>query len=177
MLTYNPNLCIRDDESGYNKNLFCIPKHYEEDLEGVFIPHGLILDRYEGKQKRIGTVVHHIVALCVLKGGYKFFADLLDHIKALNQNGDKSVPVTVDFVRIKSYCSTDSLVFLSDLKDDLFFYLFQDIIETELYFLTDTGFEISDKFVVGYALDYNEYFRDLNHICILKENAKEKYRM
>lgn len=26
--------------------------------------------------------------------------------------------------------STDSLVFLSDLKDDLFFYLFQDIIET-----------------------------------------------
>ncbi|KAL0588356.1 Hypoxanthine-guanine phosphoribosyltransferase [Plecturocebus cupreus] len=24
------------------------------------------------------------------------------------------------------------------------------------------GFEIPDKFVVGYALDYNEYFRDLN---------------
>lgn len=27
---------------------------------------------------------------------------------------------------------------------------------------TDIGFEIPDKFVVGYALDYNEYFRDLN---------------
>ncbi|XP_010126136.1 PREDICTED: hypoxanthine-guanine phosphoribosyltransferase-like, partial [Chlamydotis macqueenii] len=39
------------------------------------------------------------------------------------------------------------------------------------------GFEIPDKFVVGYALDYNEYFRDLNHICILKEKAKEKYRI
>ena len=25
----------------------------------------------------------------------------------------------------------------------------------------DMGFEIPDKFVVGYALDYNEYFRDL----------------
>lgn len=24
------------------------------------------------------------------------------------------------------------------------------------------GFEVPDKFVVGYALDYNEYFRDLN---------------
>lgn len=48
---------IRDEESGYNKNLFCIPKHYEEDLERVFLPHGLILDRYEGKQKRIGTVM------------------------------------------------------------------------------------------------------------------------
>lgn len=31
-----------------------------------------------------------------------------------------------------------------------------------MYFLTDIGFEIPDKFVVGYALDYNEYFRDLN---------------
>ncbi|NWH94083.1 HPRT phosphoribosyltransferase, partial [Aegithalos caudatus] len=90
---------IRDEESGYDKNLFCTPKHYEEDLERVFIPHGLILDR-EMQDMRS----HHIVALCVLKGGYKFFADLLDHIKALNQNGDKSVPVTVDFVRIKSYC-------------------------------------------------------------------------
>ena len=27
---------------------------------------------------------------------------------------------------------------------------------------TDVGFEIPDEFVVGYALDYNEYFRDLN---------------
>ncbi|NXR48536.1 HPRT phosphoribosyltransferase, partial [Hippolais icterina] len=93
-----------------NKNLFCIPKHYE-DLERVFIPHGhthgLILDRYEKHLARdimqdMGS--HHIVALFVFKGGYKFFADLLGRIKALNQNGDKSVPVTVDFVRIKSCC-------------------------------------------------------------------------
>lgn len=31
-----------------------------------------------------------------------------------------------------------------------------------LYLNTDYGFEIPDLFVVGYALDYNEYFRDLN---------------
>uniref|UniRef100_A0A8C3QDM4 Hypoxanthine-guanine phosphoribosyltransferase n=1 Tax=Geospiza parvula TaxID=87175 RepID=A0A8C3QDM4_GEOPR len=128
---------IRDEESGYNKNLFSIPKYMQD----------------------MGS--HHIVALCVLKGGYKFFADLLDHIKALNQNGDKSVPATMDFVRIKSYCVSNFLFFgivtllvsLSTLKDNLFFYLFQDIIETELYFPADTGFEIPDKFVVGYALD------------------------
>lgn len=29
-------------------------------------------------------------------------------------------------------------------------------------FVPDVGFEISNRFVVGYALDYNEYFRDLN---------------
>lgn len=28
--------------------------------------------------------------------------------------------------------------------------------------LIDVGFEIPNHFVVGYALDYNEYFRDLN---------------
>ncbi|KAK8734666.1 hypothetical protein OTU49_005923 [Cherax quadricarinatus] len=37
------------------------------------------------------------------------------------------------------------------------------------------GFEIPDKFVVGYALDYNEYFRDLNHICVINDSGKKKY--
>ncbi|NXW70428.1 HPRT phosphoribosyltransferase, partial [Hirundo rustica] len=95
---------IREEESGYNKNLFCIAKHYEEDLERFFIPHGLILDRTQCFARDIMQAMgsHDIVALfvctthcCVLKGGYKFFGDLLDHIKALNQNGAKSVPVTV----------------------------------------------------------------------------------
>ncbi|NXM62789.1 HPRT phosphoribosyltransferase, partial [Illadopsis cleaveri] len=95
---------IRDEEIGCNKNLFCIPKHYEEDLERVFIPHGHILDRTECLARDMQDMgSHHIVAFCVLKGGYKFFAGLLDHIKALNQNGDKCVSVTVDFVRIKRY--------------------------------------------------------------------------
>lgn len=53
---------------------------------------------------------HHIVALCVLKGGYKFFADLLDYIKALNRNSDKSIPMTVDFIRLKSYCVSISAI-------------------------------------------------------------------
>lgn len=30
------------------------------------------------------------------------------------------------------------------------------------YYSLVVGFEVPDKFVVGYALDYNEYFRDLN---------------
>lgn len=31
------------------------------------------------------------------------------------------------------------------------------------------GFTIPDKFVVGYGLDFNERYRDLNHIGVLKE--------
>jgi len=37
------------------------------------------------------------------------------------------------------------------------------------------GFEIPDEFIVGYACDYNEYFRDLKHICIISDHGKKKY--
>jgi len=37
------------------------------------------------------------------------------------------------------------------------------------------GFEIPDRFVVGYGLDYNEHFRDLKHICVVNENGRRKY--
>ena len=41
-----------------------------------------------------------------------------------------------------------------------------DSTDCALCILTDVGFEIPNRFVVGYALDYNEYFRDLN-VCLL----------
>ena len=45
-----------------------------------------------------------LTALCVLKGGYKFFSDLMDKINQLNCNqGQKSIPISPDFVRLKSY--------------------------------------------------------------------------
>ncbi|KAI9203264.1 phosphoribosyltransferase-like protein [Polychytrium aggregatum] len=37
------------------------------------------------------------------------------------------------------------------------------------------GFSIPDLFVVGYALDYNENFRDLDHICVINEHGKAHY--
>ncbi|XP_078068105.1 hypoxanthine-guanine phosphoribosyltransferase [Mustelus asterias] len=158
---------------------------------------------------------HHIVALCVLKGGYKFFADLLDYIKALNRNSDQSIPMTVDFIRLKSYCNDQSTGEIKVIGgDDLStltgknVLIVEDIIDTGktmqtlLSMLQDykpnmvkvvsllvkrtprsvgyrpdfVGFEVPDKFVVGYALDYNEYFRDLNHICVISEKGMEKYK-
>ncbi len=38
-------LQIADDEKGHELDLFCVPRHYENDLEKVIIPHGLIMDR------------------------------------------------------------------------------------------------------------------------------------
>lgn len=40
-----------------------------------------------------------------------------------------------------------------------------------LFVISDVGFEIPDRFVVGYALDYNEYFRDLNVSQCLKHRT------
>lgn len=43
-------------------------------------------------------------ALCVLKGGYKFFADLLDKIKQYVRNSSEPTgPISFDFIRLKSY--------------------------------------------------------------------------
>jgi len=37
------------------------------------------------------------------------------------------------------------------------------------------GFEIPNKFVVGYGLDYNEVFRDMPHIGVINETGKTEF--
>ena len=45
-----------------------------------------------------------LVCLCVLKGGFKFCSDLLDHLNQLNRNlALTTIPVAVDFIRLRSY--------------------------------------------------------------------------
>lgn len=93
---------ISDEEPGYDLDLFCVPNHCAEDLEKVFIPHGLILDRTEKLARDVMEDMggHHVVAFCVPKAGHTFFADLLDCIKELNRNSDRSIPTTVGFIRL-----------------------------------------------------------------------------
>ena len=50
-----------------------------------------------------------LVALCVLKGGYKFFADLMEKIQILCRNSQKTLPISIDFIRLKSYVVSVSL--------------------------------------------------------------------
>lgn len=44
-----------------------------------------------------------LATLCVLKGGYLFYNDLLQYIQNLSANAAKSCPVSIDFIRLKSY--------------------------------------------------------------------------
>ncbi|CAL1526151.1 unnamed protein product [Lymnaea stagnalis] len=96
---------IADGDLGFSLDHFCIPKHYEQDLDHVLIPAGLINDRVERLARDIVTDFGNepIVGLCILKGGYKFFTDLLDKIQVLNRNSGNSVQLAVDFIRLKSY--------------------------------------------------------------------------
>ena len=38
-------------------------------------------------------------------------------------------------------------------------------------------FEVPEKFVVGYAFDFNEYFRDMMHVCVMNAQGIEKYQV
>ncbi|XP_013781485.1 hypoxanthine-guanine phosphoribosyltransferase-like [Limulus polyphemus] len=216
-MTGNSCIVLPDDYKGYNLEFFCVPRHYEDSLESILIPSGLIQDRIERLARDIATNLGRepFAALCVLKGGYKFLADLLEKIKQCYRfSAVNSVPFSVDFIRLQSYeddhstgkvkvLGVDGLSFLQN-KNVL---VVEDIIDTgktmqvlleilekekpksvkvaSLFMKRTTvssgfrpdyvGFEIPNKFIVGYALDYNEYFRDLNHVCVINEHGKEKY--
>uniref|UniRef100_A0A3P8SAM2 Phosphoribosyltransferase domain-containing protein 1 n=1 Tax=Amphiprion percula TaxID=161767 RepID=A0A3P8SAM2_AMPPE len=203
---------ISDDWPGYSLDLFSYPAHYSGDLDCVIIPHGVIMDRTERLARNIMDELgdHDIVVLCVLKGGYQFCADLVDRIKALSRNSNRTIPMRVHFIRLKSYLNDQSTEDLHILgAEDLSFLAGKAIVGTGKTMKTllkhveafgpkmikvagllvkrvphssacvpdYVGFEIPNRFVVGYALDYNEYFRDLNHICVISESGKLKYKI
>lgn len=214
-------LNIPDDFKGHDHSLFAIPAHYQDSVDDVIIPSGLIQDRID----KIATDIFNdivlgrnepISAVCVLKGGYRFFTDVLNKMTTLNTAlSNKSIQISVDFIRLKSYQDDRSsgevqiigIENLNDLKNKNVV-IFEDIIDTgkTMNKLLNTlnqfepksvavatllrkrthlsngyrpdyvCFEIPDRFVVGYALDYNEYFRDLDHICEISQVGKEKYK-
>ena len=43
------------------------------------------------------------------------------------------------------------------------------------YWCDFIGFFLPNKFLVGYGLDYNEYCREMKHICAISQFGVEKY--
>uniref|UniRef100_A0A3Q0R118 Phosphoribosyl transferase domain containing 1a n=1 Tax=Amphilophus citrinellus TaxID=61819 RepID=A0A3Q0R118_AMPCI len=204
---------ISYDWPGYSLDLFTYPEHYHDDIESVYIPHGVIMNRTERLAHYIMNDFQddNIMVLCVLKGGYKFCADLVEFIKILGRNSNKYLETRVEFIRLKSYLNDQSTEDLHIIGcQDLSFLrgkvcdfdtgktmkallkhvetfepkmvkvagLLVKRVPNMAESLTDyVGFEIPNRFVVGYALDYNEYFRDLNHICVISRTGKMKYKI
>ncbi|KAJ2808719.1 hypothetical protein H4R20_000695 [Coemansia guatemalensis] len=208
---------VVEDKFKYDLDHFLIPSHYENDVQSILIPHGLIMDRIAKLAQMIASEYddERVVVCCVLKGGHQFFSDLTRYMKkALNKQG-KSLPMTLDFIRVKSYendASTGNVQIsmsekeLRELKGKNLL-LVEDIIDTgnTMKRLLETlskyevksvkvaslllkktpkscgyvpdyvGFAVPDLFVVGYCLDYNDIFRDLDHICAISDVGKVKY--
>ncbi|XP_061614720.1 phosphoribosyltransferase domain-containing protein 1-like isoform X2 [Phyllopteryx taeniolatus] len=211
-------IVIKDDWTGYSLDLFTYPEHYRHDIDNVYIPHGVVVNRTERLARYIveDFADDNIVVLCVLKGGYEFCVDLVECIKVLGRNSNKYLETRVEFIRLKSYLNDQSTEDLHIIGSrDLSFLRGKSVLIVEAIVdtgktmkallkhvvtfqpkmvkvagllvkrtpnvdenLTDyVGFEIPNRFVVGYALDYNEYFRDLNHICVISKIGKQKYKV
>ena len=135
-----------------------------------------------------------LVVVCVLKGAFLFFADLVRHIRC---------PMEIDFVRMASYGNGTSrsrqTIFSKDMEVDVagkHVLLVEDIVDTgrsaefllevlsrrgaksirlcavvdkrerrEIDLTVDfAGFPIQKGFIVGYGMDYAEKYRELDAV-------------
>ena len=135
-----------------------------------------------------------ITAICILKGSFVFFSDLIRHLE---------IPMTCEFLGLSSYgnqkVSSGEVKVTLDLNEPLenkHVVVFEDIVDTGLtlqYILSSmaarrpaslktcslllkpskllapvtidyVGFKIEDEFVVGYGIDYAEKFRGLPYV-------------
>ena len=143
---------------------------------------------YEGKE---------LVMICLLKGAYVFFADLVRNIH---------IPVDVDFMMVSTYgaraSSSGVVKIISDLSSTIKgknVLLVEDIVDSglTLSYLYKTikdkkprslklcalldkverrkhevpidyiGFTVPNKYVIGYGLDYQDRYRNLPYIAVL----------
>ncbi|VDK85439.1 unnamed protein product [Dibothriocephalus latus] len=211
---------LDENFAGFPLSSFCIPERYVPHLESVLVPNGMIKDRI----KRIAAEIIEffekegitsVSMFCVLKGGFKYFSDLIDEIQQTIWSRKCNISLQIEFVRVKSYIDTTSGdVVISDIENCISIkgknlLVVDDLVDTgksmmklieylhglgaasvnvSCLLLKRTplscgyrpdflGFEVPDRFIVGYAIDYNECFRDLLHICSINEMAKKVFAM
>ncbi|CAD7953595.1 unnamed protein product [Amoebophrya sp. A120] len=217
----------------FEKQQFVLPKHYEDSLDYILLPRGLLNDRIEALavQMRQFYGDEELHVLCILKGSRGFFSKLLEifdriHKYSVVTDGSgagktttrtfKHAPYMEHYIRLKSYENMHSTgELLQVMSDDLtvlenkHVLIVEDIIDTgntltkfvehlksfspktikvasllekripkekSFGFIGDfVGFSIPDLFIVGYCLDYNEHFRDLDHVCVMNGSGVKKF--
>lgn len=156
-------------------------------------------EQIQKKVQEIGNILterfkgEKIVAICVLKGSFMFYSDL---IRAINAD------ITCEFFGVSSYHGTSSsgevkvTLDLAQPVEGKHVILVEDIVDTGLTMnylinaiqsrkpaslttvallekpealkvpckLDHVGFRITNEFVVGYGLDYQGYYRNLPYI-------------
>ena len=152
----------------------------------------IISERYQSKE---------LVFIGVLKGGFIFLADLIrtvstdceiDFIQVGSYVGNKSSG-RIDLISdVRTDLRKKDVIIVEDIIDSgaTINFIYEKIINLSpsslevatLLYKKDIaklefniefiGFEISDEFVVGYGLDYNQKMRNLNAIYNLKYSAQ-----
>ncbi|MCG6551033.1 MAG: hypoxanthine phosphoribosyltransferase [Candidatus Magnetominusculus sp. LBB02] len=151
---------------------------------------GIINKDYEGKE---------ILAIGILKGAFMFYSDLVKLINVpltvdfivsssyqdtastgnVNIHSDTRMPVTgrdvliiediidtgisLNYIKeiiLKKLPNTLKICALLDKKD-------RRLVDVNVDYI---GFQIPDEFVVGYGTDYNDNFRNLPYVAILKQS-------
>uniref|UniRef100_A0A3Q3VR77 Phosphoribosyltransferase domain-containing protein n=1 Tax=Mola mola TaxID=94237 RepID=A0A3Q3VR77_MOLML len=174
--------CSEHEWPGHSLDLFSYPEHYRDDIESVYIPHGVIMNRIERLAHYIKDDFgdNNIMVLCVLKGGYKFCADLVEFIKVLGHNSDKYLETRVEFIRLKSYLNDQSTEELHIIGSQDLSFLRGKVCLNNFFAIVDTGKTM--KALLKHVETFEPkmvkvYFRDLNHICVISETGKLKYKI
>ena len=125
----------------------------EEELKAKVAELGAQISKdYEGK---------NLVLVSILKGSVVFMADLMRAV---------SIPCSIDFMVVSSYGGSNTVTsglvkIIKDLDGDL---SGKDVL------IDYEGFQVPDEFVVGYGLDYDEKYRNLPYVGVLKPEVYEK---
>ncbi len=150
---------------------------------------------YEGKRP---------VLIALLKGSVPFFAELVKHItcdmemdfiKTKSYDGTKSTGKVTFYSDVLTDINGRDLIFVEDIIDTgrtlkavMEEYYNRGAKSIELVALLNKpegrkiegiapkyiGYEVPNKFVVGFGLDYNELYRNLPYIGVLKESIYKK---
>ena len=142
----------------------------EEALKAKVAELGAQISRdYEGR---------NLVLVSILKGSVVFMADLMRAV---------TIPCSIDFMVVSSYggsnTTTSGLVkIIKDLDGDLSgkdVLIVEDILDKPSRRKADIqpdyeGFQVPDEFVVGYGLDYDEKYRNLPYVGVLKPEIYTK---
>lgn len=158
-------------------------------------------EKLQAKVKEIGAILtkkfkgQKVTAICVLKGSFMFYSDLIREI---------DTDLTCEFFGVSSYHGSNTssgevkvTLDLSTPVEGRHVILVEDIVDTGLTMnylkksiesrnptslttvallekpealkvpctLDHVGFQITNEFVVGYGLDYDGYFRNLPYIA------------
>ena len=146
----------------------------EEQLKAKVAELGARISKdYEGK---------NLVLVSILKGSVVFMADLMRAV---------TIPCSIDFMVVSSYGGSNTVTsglvkIIKDLDSDLSgkdVLIVEDILDTILDKPSRRkaaiqpdyeGFQVPDEFVVGYGLDYDEKYRNLPYVGVLKPEIYTK---